>query len=122
MKITIPLTPVPKGRAVPLNGRMVTPEKTRRFEKAVRLCLMGQEKLTGPISMTLIFKIAQPKSVKRKYPCVRPDLDNYCKAILDAAEGILFENDGQICGLALGKDYCQGGEQPNIEIRMQEIK
>ncbi|EPI40140.1 hypothetical protein D347_00520, partial [Enterococcus faecalis LA3B-2] len=34
--------------------------------------------------------------LERKYCDKKPDLDNYFKAVTDAAEGILYKNDGQI--------------------------
>jgi Holliday junction resolvase RusA-like endonuclease len=48
---------------------------------------------------------------------VRPDIDNYAKAILDALNGVMWADDGQIVQLTASKSY---GE-PRVEIEIQEV-
>lgn len=50
-------------------------------------------------------------------PEKRPDLDNYAKAILDGADGILYKDDAQIVKLILQKHY---DENPRVEIKIGE--
>lgn len=67
----------------------------------------------GAIFAHITFYIATPKislsskkkrlevKLERKYCDKKPDLDNYFKAVTEAAEGILYKNDGQIAVLVL---------------------
>lgn len=41
----------------------------------------------------------------QEFPAVRPDIDNYVKAILDALNGIMFSDDGKIVELIAYKRY-----------------
>ncbi|TKO10829.1 RusA family crossover junction endodeoxyribonuclease, partial [Enterococcus faecalis] len=43
--------------------------------------------------------------LERKYCDKTPDLDNYFKAVTDAAEGILYKNDWQIAVIVCQKLY-----------------
>jgi len=63
--------------------------------------------LSGPLRLDLTFHLQKTKGVPkgRIWPCVRPDLDNYTKAFLDAVQGIVFKDDGQICGGEVWKKY-----------------
>ena len=49
-----------------------------------------------PISLTLTFTLAKPKSVKRLLPTVPPDLDKLIRAIGDALTEIAWKDDSQI--------------------------
>ncbi len=62
--------------------------------------------------------MVRPKSVKRDYPAVRPDIDNYVKTVLDGANGILWLDDAQVCQLAATKQY---GADNRISIAVMEI-
>ena len=55
--------------------------------------MQGQEPLGCPIKCEIIIY----------YSGRNPDLDNYAKAILDAMEGIVYDNDSQIYELVLIK-------------------
>lgn len=119
--MVIPIEPVAKGRPRLARGGFVyTPKETRIFERKVseylRLKYWGTP-LTGPVFFSINFYLTKPKSVKRKYPSVRPDADNFIKALLDACNGILFKDDAQIVVLNAAKIY---GE-PRIEILMHEL-
>lgn len=52
---------------------------------------------------------------------VKPDFDNVAKAIADAAEGIIYENDSRIAVGSVGKWYVPAGERPWIEARFYEL-
>ena len=80
-------------------GRAYTPKKTKDFEADVaRMAVnqVGQSPLEGPLEMKITFHIAKPKSVKREYPHVKPDLDNLEKSLIDALNTIVFHDDAQI--------------------------
>lgn len=111
IEITIPLEPVAKGRPRIGKWGAYTPSKTRNFEKACSFFLKEHHKLkpiSGPLYCKVIFFFAPPKKPKHwLYPVsVRGgDIDNLCKSVLDAANGILWEDDKQIIHLEAFKFY-----------------
>jgi Holliday junction resolvase RusA-like endonuclease len=112
---TVPLDPVPKGRPRFWCGRAVTDEKTREFERAFRAAArpyLPSKPLKGPLNVFILCQIRKPPSVKREHPCVRPDLDNYAKAILDSLKGF-WGDDGQVVRLHCEKRY---GDAPLITV------
>ena len=75
----------------------------------------------GPLAVTLTFCLPAPKGKHRALPNVRPDIDGLAKGLLDAWNGVLWIDDGQIVELHLRKVYdvapgvrvsveCIGGE------------
>ena len=73
--------------------------------------------LRGPLAVAMTFYLPRPKRSKREYPSVRPDIDNYCKAVMDALNGMIWQDDGQIVQLEASKRY---GE-PRAEIEIREV-
>ncbi|HIB3607566.1 MAG: RusA family crossover junction endodeoxyribonuclease, partial [Enterococcus faecalis] len=85
----------------------------------------------GAIFTHITFYIAAPKSLlsskkkrlevelERKYCDKKPDLDNYFKAVTDAAEGILYKNDGQIAVMVCQKLYSM---RPRTEIEIMSLE
>lgn len=61
----------------------------------------------NPVYVRAVFFMPKPPSVKRAYHTVAPDLDKLCRFLLDAITdaGNVFEDDSQVCELALGKVY-----------------
>ena len=53
-----------------------------------------------------------------KRPVVRPDTDNYTKAILDALNGIIYKDDSQIVDLKASKYY---SDNPRVEIKIEAL-
>lgn len=53
-----------------------------------------------------------------KRPIVRPDTDNYTKAILDALNGIIYKDDSQIVDLKASKYY---SDDPRVEIKIEAL-
>ena len=66
-----------------------------------------------PVSVSISFFIRKPASVKRNYPAVRPDVDKLARFVLDAASGVIYEDDAQVINLDLSKQY---GDQDLISI------
>lgn len=58
-----------------------------------------------PVFLNITFNLTKPKFSKNEYPIVRPDLDNYTKAILDCGNNILWEDDSQIVNINCKKQY-----------------
>ena len=123
VKLDLSVDPVAKGRPrISRQGHAFTPHKTRAFEREIQLLM--RSKYSGaaidyPISVSVVFHLKKPKSVKRPHPSVKPDLDNLTKAILDAGNGILWSDDALICELNIEKKYSDSGA---IEIQIWPIK
>jgi len=128
MKLTIPIEPVPKarGRTVRKSGKTwtYTPEKTRVATEMVQW--YAKEATRGempfvkhqPLAIDITFYVTKPKSVKREFPVVKPDIFNYLMLIADALQGIVYPDDAQIIGVGGIKLY---GE-PRIEIEIKEVE
>lgn len=98
---------------------MFTPEKTASYENAVaaeaRLSMHGEKPLAGPLELKLQLFLGIPKgySKKRAEACRRglevptktPDWDNCAKAVCDAFNGIVWEDDKQVVDAHVTKRY-----------------
>ena len=103
--------PVPKGRPrLVAPGVVLTPKRTKGYEKRVKLQALaarggGRERmLPGPVRVELVIYRDHTEVVVRPdhdpdARIARGDGDNYAKAILDAVQGVLYENDRQVTDL-----------------------
>ena len=97
-----------------------TPDQTINYENYVKMLWLqsGQEKLTGNIKATIDADFLIPKSFSKKkqaaldgaYCSKKPDCDNIAKSILDALNGIAYDDDSQIVELTVRKYYSGSGE------------
>jgi Holliday junction resolvase RusA-like endonuclease len=122
IQFTLPIEPTPKGR--PRLGRrgVYTPQKTRDFEREIATRAKQYAPipiLSGPLTVILNFFITRPKSVKRAHAMSKPDLDNLAKAVTDALNKIIWNDDSQICELWAFKAYAPVGR---IEVDIQDFK
>ena len=118
--------PVPKGstKAFVVNGRACTTNanpKTKAWETLV--ATVAQEHrpeslLDGPVGVSLEFELTKPKSVKREYPSVKPDVDKLTRAVLDGLTGVIFKDDAQVVVLGAQKRY---GESPGVKVFVWEV-
>jgi len=98
IKIIVFGDPVPKARARTVrlkNGQSVsyTPEKTASWEDSIRMQALThrpEKLLDGPLALEATFYRIKPPSKPKKcfYPDTKPDLDNLCKSVTDALEGL----------------------------------
>ncbi len=131
------IDPMPWRRARVMRvGRSVrhfTDAKTRAYQAAVEFaakCAMaGQPLLEGPVSAEMTFFIATPASWSNRKavaarsgeapaPCT-PDIDNCTKAILDACNEVVFEDDRQVVKLTATKRYAERG---GIAVSFEEFR
>lgn len=109
---------IPKGRPrVAMRGKfphVYTPPTTKAWEDEVRTQLTAQvlekgfKKIeSGPIKVLVMFVFKKPS---------KADVDNLGKSILDAANGILYEDDSMINNLTLLKGQGNDVERVYIEI------
>lgn len=131
IQFVIPVAPRGKERPRFANGHTYTPKETRNYEELVRreyIAQTGGKKLSGPlkVSMFAIFPINASDSQKTKYykingkikPTKKPDCDNIAKAILDALNGIAYDDDKQVVTLHIEKEY---GAIGSVEVVIGEI-
>ena len=128
-------TPVPKGRPrFARRGKFVStysPKTTVDYEtkvaEAAQLAMGSSEPLETPVGAYIYITLPIPVSYskKRKQDCLsgqeRPtkksDIDNYCKAVFDGMNGIVFLDDSQIVSLHSTKVY---GTIGMVEVMVKE--
>jgi Holliday junction resolvase RusA-like endonuclease len=129
IKIIVFGDPVPKARARTVrlkNGQSVsyTPEKTASWEDSIRMQALAhrpEKLLDGPLVLEATFYRIKPQSKPKKclYPDTKPDLDNLCKSVTDALEGLIYTNDSRLVDKILQKRF---GDPPRVEIRIREAE
>jgi Holliday junction resolvase RusA-like endonuclease len=120
---TVEGTPIAKGRPKfrRINNfvSVYTPAKTKSYEvevgKLAKAAMGDQEPLETPMVVCVYISMAVPKSYskKRRQDCLdkverplkKPDIDNVVKAITDAMNGIVYQDDCQIVSLHSTKVY-----------------
>jgi Holliday junction resolvase RusA-like endonuclease len=79
---------------------------------AAKQQMAGRPPVVYPVKVTIWFYR------KRQGKC---DLDNLSKAVLDALNGIVFEDDSQVVELHLFKYFCNMGQHvPGIVVIVEE--
>lgn len=127
--LTIPGDPVAQGRPrsriagkVNLFVQTYDPPKSRSWKQDAAESLRAQwprEPLEGAVQLIVDAYWRRPKAMKgaAKVPkATRPDAENVAKAIMDAAQGILYRDDAQVVELTMRKWYARAGESPRIEL------
>jgi Holliday junction resolvase RusA-like endonuclease len=109
--------PAPQGSKTGkvVNGRVIMWEasaKVKPWRAAVTIqtanylswnCL---NPITNPVEITLVFHLPKPKSVKRDFPSVKPDLDKLVRSTFDGlTTGGLYEDDALVIALSASKIY-----------------
>lgn len=124
-------TPVAKGRPrfSRKSGRTYTPAKTETAERVLRAQLLSSaEELQslpfyGALGVRAEFVLPVPQSWSKKeraaaldgtrLPTSRPDVDNFAKLVLDAANGVLWPDDSAVVELSVSKRY---GAEPGVRL------
>lgn len=128
------ITPVAQGRPrmcrVGSGVRAVDPPKSRIYKETLRtMARMSNPQMIAnrPLDVSLLFVLKIPESWSKKIkakaiageitPARRPDLDNYVKAVLDAFNGVVWEDDSAIVEITARKTY---GEKPEVRVAVNE--
>lgn len=134
MLIIIPIEPVEqqRPRATSQGGhvRVYDPPKVRRFKQDVAKFVKQQplpkfEDKELSVQIKFFRKIQKSLTKKERElrlsnvhrPKTRPDIDNLVKSLLDALNGLIWDDDAKIVHLEADKLY---SEQPRIEIEVHE--
>jgi Holliday junction resolvase RusA-like endonuclease len=116
--------PIPQGSktAMVVNGRAVMFEankKHKAWREHVKATIGSLESpSTQPVRVELLFWFERPKTVKREFMSVKPDIDKLSRSVLDALTGAVVKDDSQVIILNARKEY---GEKPGVLIRVMEI-
>jgi Holliday junction resolvase RusA-like endonuclease len=128
-------TPVPKGRPrFARRGKFVStysPKTTVDYESKVsesaKLAMGASEPLETPVGAYIYITLPVPASYSKKRtqaclsgqerPTKKSDIDNYCKAIFDGMNGIVFVDDSLIVSLHATKVY---GTVGMVEVMVKE--
>lgn len=110
--------------------RTYTPRKTQEYEDLVRISYraVSKRKLEGAISATIYGYFEPPRSISKKQReqmlkgqisyIKKIDSDNLAKSILDALNGVAYDDDAQVCLLIVQKLYA---ETARVEVVLEEI-
>ncbi len=124
--VVLPFPPVPASRPrVTRWGTYYTKTYKAYRELADKAIPKSrQPPVTGNLRAYVEFVCYKPKTTKRQNP--RGDIDNHCKAILDAITGIkkkelkgYWNDDDQIVDLTAIKRWPYKGEAPHTRIRIE---
>ena len=129
---TIPGKPQGKARPrVRRDGHAYTPTQTAQYEEFVQFCwrCAGAVKLDGAIRALILARYPVSKRDSKKtqnakicgeIQCtIKPDCDNIAKIVLDALNGLAYDDDSQVTELEVQKLY---GDIGDVFVRLEEIK
>lgn len=134
VKFTVPGKPTGKGRPRfnRKTGRTYTPKGTADYERVVKKAYLSASSgvcLNGPIraKITACYSIPMSWSNKKMeaalaghiLPTVKPDLDNVAKAVLDALNGIAYDDDSAVVQLIICKSYAY---PPCVVVALEEME
>lgn len=140
MRVTFVVPGVPKGKERPrvirdVSGRphAYTPTATKNKEKAIAGLYLesanGYRFEGKPLRVVMNFYYPIPTSWSKgdkakalagiRTPCVKPDLDNVVKLVMDALNGVAYPDDKQILILEASKKY---SEIARTEVLIEDIE
>ena len=120
MNLKIPIDVIPQGRPRVIKGRAYDPPKSAKFKRDFAALLHTDTDLmtdTLKVDITVYraaSKFKQGASSKRYGDC-----DNLAKGILDACNGVIWQDDSQILKLSVEKAVAS---EPQIVLIVDELK
>jgi Holliday junction resolvase RusA-like endonuclease len=131
IELIIKGVPVAKGRPRLSKWGAYTPEATKMAERNLQaqaiLFKRPEKPCVAPVCVEIEFYIAIPMSDSKRVrerklsgqelPAKKPDIDNLAKLVLDALNGVYWQDDNQIVQLSLSKQY---SEEPRTVVRIKE--
>jgi Holliday junction resolvase RusA-like endonuclease len=122
--------PVGKARPRVTKWGAYTPRKTAQHEASIKAAAQqaGIVAISGPVTLQLAFVMPIPASWPKKrreaaarqelMPLGTPDVDNLCKAVMDALIGIAYQDDTQVVRLVACKLY---GSEARTEVWIESV-
>ncbi len=109
--------PAPQGskNGFVKNGRVVMVESSKKV-KPWRVAVAEQtarhmswktlNPMDSPVEIALVFYLPKPKTVKRQWPSVKPDLDKLIRSTFDGlTTGGLYVDDALVIAVSASKEY-----------------
>lgn len=78
----------------------------------------GFRPVEGGVKITTDFVFLKPKSSKRAFPWVKPDLDKLIRAVLDGLSGVAYVDDAQVILIQATKTY---GQNEGVWITIEQV-
>ena len=120
--------PIPQGSktAYVVGGRAVMADANKKLKpwrkevtRVARASWLDRPQALGPVRLDLVFVFERPSSVKRRLPCVAPDLDKLIRAIGDGiTDAGIWKDDGQVIRIVAEKVY---GAAPGVYVSVSEM-
>lgn len=121
----------PQGKARPRfsRGHTYTPKTTVEYEHKIAGAYTGGIYPCEPLRVDITAFFGVPKSYTKKqreaikngdFPNKKPDADNIAKVVLDALNGVAYEDDKQVVELRVSKAY--SFEKEGLEITIGVIE
>lgn len=130
VKFTVEGKPTAKGRPrFTKTGHAYTDAKTAAYEALVRSAYRQQagQNLQGILHANIYAYFPIPKSTPKGlaqemrdgkvWHTKKPDADNIAKSILDALNGVAYDDDSSVASLCVVKRY---GDEPRVEVSIHE--
>ena len=126
---TFDVEPVAKGRPRFYNGRAVTPKKTKDATKVIADAIRDTEFIPfekgEPLRVSIRFMCKRPKRLGKGDAVpktTKPDLDNYIKLYLDAANDAgVWHDDAQVVEILAQKVYAPDYREPNVTFEVRPL-
>lgn len=121
IKIRLPLAPVPASRPrVTRTGISYYTDPYKSWKKAAREMLTSLAPSTCPLlgRLSVSIRIFGTRPATTKLDMPRPDVDNYAKAVLDAGNSVLWDDDRQVAPLIVDKEWAKPGETGYVDIEI----
>jgi Holliday junction resolvase RusA-like endonuclease len=128
----------PRARRVGKFIRVYEPTGSKKWKTEARKRMMEALEVDGsepvfrsgiPLHVTIMAVFPLPKSEHRKktVPLIKwhtkkKDIDNIAKAVLDAGNGVIWADDGQVVLLTATKMVARQGDDPCVAILARELK
>lgn len=136
-KISFVVRGAPQGKGRPRftrSGHAYTPKKTVEYENRIVASYLEKYKKLLPfqssdeivIQITAVFEppasasqVRKERMLQGEFPTKKPDIDNICKAFMDAMNGVVYPDDKQVVAVVMKKVY---GEHAHVRVDLESIE
>lgn len=107
-------------------GRMIEASKYlpkwRKHVTNTVLPLAPEEPLDGPLQVDMLFYMERPKTVRRDYPTVVPDLSKLVRAVEDSlTDAGIWADDARVVDMHAAKAYADALRPPGVSVVVSKM-
>lgn len=116
--------PVPLHRGRVYNNKVYDDQKHQKVVSGIEVINQHDRspKFSGPVHMTVVFYMPNPKGFKRKgLHHFKPDLSNLIKYVEDVMTGVVYNDDAQIASINASKEYSKHKNALGVSVGRTEI-